>query len=368
VTAGGPARLVLSGVEEAPGLAQAVAAAHGHARFVEGRLEVTAAPERLIHAAGRVGGAPAAAAMRAAVLPAVAAWLAPPPDLVTPAGRLPTASRPTVMGVLNVTPDSFSDGGVAIGAEDHPRTALEAGAALFEAGADLVDVGGESTRPGAASVDEAEELRRVLPVVEGLAAAGGIVSIDTTKAAVARAAVAAGAAIVNDVSAGRDDPALLPTVAELEVPYVLMHRQGTPRTMQQDPTYVDVVGEVFDELADGLAALESAGMARDRVVIDPGIGFGKTLQHNLALLRHLRGFTSLGRPVLLGTSRKSFLGRLTGVDEAERRLEGSLATAVLGVEAGASLLRVHDVLATVRAVVVAHAVRTGEEGPWTASP
>jgi len=288
----------------------------------------------------------------------LASWRQPPPDLVTPAGVLPTATRPVVMGILNVTPDSFSDGGRAYLPGEHPRPALAAAAGLLEAGADVIDVGGESTRPGAVPVDADEELARVLPVVRELAAAGATVSIDTTKAVVARAALDAGAALVNDVSAGQLDPSLLDTVAAAEVPYVLMHMQGTPATMQQKPRYLDVVAEVHRALGTGLDALIARGIARERVVLDPGIGFGKRVEHNLALLRELATFTALGRPLLVGASRKSFIGQLTGDSPPDQRLEGSLAVAALAVAEGARLLRVHDVAATVRAVRVAHAVTT----------
>ena len=288
----------------------------------------------------------------------LASWRQPPPDLVTPAGVLPTATRPVVMGILNVTPDSFSDGGRAYLPGEHPRPALAAAAGLLEAGADVIDVGGESTRPGAVAVDADEELARVLPVVRELAASGATVSIDTTKAVVARAALDAGAALVNDVSAGQLDPSLLDTVAAAEVPYVLMHMQGTPATMQQKPRYLDVVAEVHRALGTGLDALIARGIARERVVLDPGIGFGKRVEHNLALLRELATFTALGRPLLVGASRKSFIGQLTGDSPPDQRLEGSLAVAALAVAEGARLLRVHDVAATVRAVRVAHAVTT----------
>ncbi|MFO7779824.1 MAG: dihydropteroate synthase [Nitriliruptoraceae bacterium] len=293
----------------------------------------------------------------------LASWRQPPPDLQTPAGALPTASRTVVMGICNVTPDSFSDGGVAYLPAEHPRPALTAAAALLEAGADVIDVGGESTRPGAEPVSVEEELRRVLPVVTELAASGAVVSIDTSKAAVARAALEAGAALVNDVSAGALDPVLLDTVAAAEVPYVLMHMQGTPRTMQHDPRYLDVVAEVHQALDTSLDRLTERGIDRERVVLDPGIGFGKRLEHNLALLRELSTFTAFGRPVLVGASRKSFLGTLTGGAEPTDRLEGSLAVATLAVAAGARILRVHDVAETVRAVRVAEAVCRSPEPP-----
>ncbi len=277
------------------------------------------------------------------------------PDVWTPAGMLPTSRRTVVQAVLNVTPDSFSDGGVHFRPGD-PSAAVEAGLALVEQGADLVDVGGESTRPGAVPVDVDEELRRVVPVVRGLADAGVMVSVDTVKAVVVRAAVDAGAAIVNDVSAGSLDPDLLPTIAALEVAYVLMHMQGTPRTMQVAPHYDDVVTEVRDHLERHLDRLEGLGIARDRVVVDPGIGFGKTVAHNVDLLRRLRELTTLGRPVLVGASRKSFLGHLTGQPDPTRRTAASIAAAALAVANGASIVRVHDVPETRDAVAVADAV------------
>ena len=359
VPTGGAARLALSQLPRADEVADAVRAARGVFHWVGERLIVTAVPSRLVDAAGRVGGLVLAEQMRTAVEPAVDAWLAGAPDVTTPNGTLTTSKRPLVVGVLNVTPDSFSDGGVHFAGDAHPAEAIAAGRALAVAGADLVDVGGESTRPGAEPVGVDEELARVVPVVEGLAGDGVAVSVDTTKAVVARAAVEAGASMVNDVSAGTMDEALLPTVAELGVPYVLMHMLGTPRTMQADPRYEDVVGEVYDFLAAQLAQLDALGVARERVVVDPGIGFGKRLEHNLALLRRLREFTSLGRPILIGASRKSFVGQLTGTEDPTDRLEGSLAAAALAVASGARVLRVHDVAATARAVAVAHAITTG---------
>lgn len=313
---------------------------------------------RLTAAASALRGALAVAEPRLAdhLDARLASWRQPPPDLVTPAGVLPTSTRTVVMGICNVTPDSFSDGGVAYLPADHPRPALAAAAALLGAGADVIDVGGESTRPGAEPVGLEEELHRVLPVVTELAASGAVVSIDTTKAAVARAALEAGAALVNDVSAGALDAALLDTVAAAEVPYVLMHMQGTPRTMQRDPRYLDVVAEVHRALDTGLDRLAERGIDPERVVLDPGIGFGKRLEHNLALLRELATFTGFGRPVLVGASRKGFLGTIMGADDPADRLEGSLAVAALAVAAGASLLRVHDVAETVRAVRVAEAI------------
>jgi dihydropteroate synthase len=358
VPTGGPARLVLSDLPRAQEIADRVAAARGVSNWVGDRLVVTAVPPRLIDAAGRVGGGELADLLRAAVDPAIDAWLDGAADLQLRSGVLATSERTQVVGILNVTPDSFSDGGASFDPDDHPGAAIAAGRALLDAGADVLDVGGESTRPGAEPVDVEDELRRVIPVVEALAGDGAVVSIDTTKARVAREAVAAGAMIVNDVSAGSLDDDLLPTVAELGVPYVLMHMRGTPKTMQQDPTYDDVVGEVFDFLARRLTDLQALGVPADHVIVDPGIGFGKTAAHNLALLRRLREFTSLGRPLMVGTSRKSFLGRVAGVTDPAARLEGSLATAALAVVSGARLVRVHDVAETVRAVATAQAVAT----------
>jgi len=253
------------------------------------------------------------------------------------------------MGVLNVTPDSFSDGGRFL----DPAAAVAHGRRLAAAGAAMVDVGGESSRPGAAPVDEAEELRRVLPVIEALAPEIRV-SIDTAKPAVARAAVAAGATLVNDVS---NSPDLARLAGELGVGYVVMHCQGTPRTMQVDPRYHDVVSEVGAFLIAGADQAAEAGV--EEIWVDPGIGFGKTTAHNLSLLRHLDRIVALGRPVLVGTSRKAFLGRLLadsdGVTDpvpTDDRLEASLATATWAITHGAAMIRVHDVRASVQATKV----------------
>jgi dihydropteroate synthase len=349
---GGPAKLVITGLRRARQVAEKVAAARGVYRIDGDRLTVHAVPSRLADAAGRVGGAPLADLLRSVVDPAIDAWRNPPPDVPIPTGTLPTSTRPVVLGVLNVTPDSFSDGGRHLA----PEAAVEAGLAMAAAGADVVDVGGESTRPGATPVDAATELDRVLPVLTALAEQGVTASIDTTKAAVAREAVAAGAAFVNDVSAGTFDADMLPTMAELDVPYVAMHIRGTPQTMQDQPAYDDVVAEVFEHLAERLRAFTAAGVPAERLIVDPGIGFGKTGEHNLILLRNLRDLTSLGRPVLVGVSRKRFIGRLTGVDVPAERMAGSLAAAAVAVARGARLVRVHDVRETVQAVAVASAI------------
>jgi dihydropteroate synthase len=282
-----------------------------------------------------------------------------PHDLRVGDRVLPTSTRCLVMGVLNVTPDSFSDGGRYL---DH-RTAVAHGMALAAEGADLLDVGGESSRPGATYIDQRTELDRVLPVIEGLAGAVDVpLSIDTRKSAVARAALAAGAAMVNDVSAGRDDPDIFGVAAEAKAPMVLMHMQGTPATMQHDPRYDDVVAEVAAFLADRAAAAEAAGVPHDALVIDPGIGFGKRDQHNYALLADLARFTLLGHPVLVGTSRKGFIGRALGLPELER-LEGSAATVVWAVERGARIVRVHDVRHMVRTVRMTEALMRGAAAP-----
>jgi dihydropteroate synthase len=259
-----------------------------------------------------------------------------------------------LMGILNVTPDSFSDGGLYMEEE----AAVEHGLRLAAEGADLVDVGGESTRPGAEPVSAEEELERVLPVVERLAGAGVRVSIDTSKAAVARAALAAGASLVNDVTALRSDPEMAGVVAEAGCDCCLMHMLGEPRTMQEDPRYEDVVSEVKAFLEERLAFAVSEGIADERVWLDPGIGFGKTVDHNLELLRRLDEIVALGRPVAVGTSRKSFLGRLTGQPEGER-LAGTIATSVIALERGASVFRVHDVAAVGQALAVAAATVSG---------
>lgn len=277
-----------------------------------------------------------------------------PPDLVIGDRTLHFGERTYLMGVLNVTPDSFSDGGRFA----DPAAAINAGRDLRAQGADIVDVGGESTRPGAAPVSVATEIARVQPVIAGLRAAGvGAISIDTRKAAVARAALAAGANMVNDVSGGYYEPELLAVVAAAGVPYVVMHTRDIPELMQQgDISYRDVVAEVSDWLAQAVARAIAAGVDRNRIVVDPGIGFGKTVAHNLALTRGLSTLRGLGHAVLYGPSRKSFIGRLLDDAPPAQRLEGTLAAVVLGVAHGADLVRVHDVDAVRRALAVADAV------------
>lgn len=244
------------------------------------------------------------------------------------------------MGVLNVTPDSFSDGGRFV---DTDRAVAHA-QAMARAGADIIDVGGESSRPGSQPVSAEEELRRVIPVIERLADL--LVSIDTTKAAVAEAALAAGARIVNDISALRFDPRMAEVVRAAGAGLVLMHMQGTPQTMQQNPRYDDVVSEVRAFLSERIRLAEAAGIARGQIAVDPGIGFGKTVEHNLKLLAHLDEFCSLGCALVVGVSRKSFIGKLLGRDVHER-LAGSLAAAAWAVARGANVVRAHDVAQTV---------------------
>jgi dihydropteroate synthase len=266
-----------------------------------------------------------------------------------------TMDRPRLMGILNVTPDSFSDGGLFLGAE-----AAAAQATAMARGAEIIDIGGESTRPGAVEVSVAEEIARTVPVIAALRAGGlsAPISIDTRKAPVAEAALQAGASIVNDVSAFDFDPALGPLVARTQAPVVLMHAQGVPASMQDDPRYGDVLLDVYDALATRLARAEALGIDRARIVLDPGIGFGKTLEHNLTLLRGLSLFHGLGCPILLGTSRKRFIGTIGKVTEPQDRAPGSIATALAGVAQGVQIVRVHDVPETRQALRLWHALNT----------
>jgi dihydropteroate synthase len=258
---------------------------------------------------------------------------------------------PRVMGIVNNTPDSFSGDGVGGDVE----LAVRRGLAMFKSGADLVDVGGESTRPGATPVSSNFEIVRTLPIVERLAKARpGRVSIDTMKPEVAQSALFAGASIVNDVS-GLRDPKMIEVVAEHDAAAVIMHMKGEPMSMQVAPRYRDVVADIIGFLHERVAAAETGGVSPAKIMIDPGIGFGKTIEHNLEILSRLREFKVLGKPVVIGVSRKSFIGKLTG-SPAQERLEGSLAAAVLAVKEGANIVRVHDVLQTVKALKVANAI------------
>jgi len=266
------------------------------------------------------------------------------------------------MGVVNATPDSFSDA--------HPgaRDAVEHGLALLAGGADLLDVGGESTRPGAGRVEQDEELRRVVPVVRELAAGGAVVSVDTVRARVAEAALEAGARMVNDVSGGTADPAMLPLVAAAGCPVVLMHRRGTSIDMARHAVYDDVVREVTDELQDRLAAASAAGVAEEQIVLDPGLGFAKTGEHNWELLRALPRLLALGRPVLVGASRKTFLGQLLAAPDGSARPPAgrdaaTAALTVIAAQAGVWAVRVHDVASSADAVRVLAAMRAGAPAP-----
>ncbi len=265
-----------------------------------------------------------------------------------------------IMGVVNVTPDSFSDGGLYLDS----AAAIEHARELAGQGAEILDVGGESTRPGASPVGEDEEMHRVVPVIEGLTG-GGVtaqISIDTSKLAVARAALDAGASLVNDVTAFRGDPSLAGLVADRGCDCCLMHMLGEPRTMQEDPRYGDVVADVKAFLEERLAFAVSQGVAEERILLDPGIGFGKTVDHNLELLRRLDELVALGRPVVVGTSRKSFLGRLTGQSDPAKRLAGTIATNVIAYERGARVFRVHEVAPVRDALLVAAATVSAR---WT---
>jgi dihydropteroate synthase len=263
------------------------------------------------------------------------------------------------MGVLNVTPDSFSDGG----RWSEPGAAVAHARQMVEAGADLIDIGGESTRPGSQRVEAGEQIRRVLPVVETLTRELGgrcTLSIDTTRSAVARAALDAGASLINDISGGTDDPGVLALAGERRTPIVLMHMQGQPATMQNAPNYVDVVTQVREFLLDRAESAAAAGVPKSRILLDPGIGFGKTASHNLELLRHLRTLAGEGYPLVLGTSRKGFIGRISGEAEPAGRLFGTAASVAWCVANGAAVVRVHDVEPMARVVRVIRAIQTGE--------
>jgi dihydropteroate synthase len=270
------------------------------------------------------------------------------------AGTRPWSPGPVVVGILNVTPDSFSDGGNFL----DPEAAAEHATIMLDEGAGIIDVGGESTRPGSDPVPQEEEVRRVVPVIERIIAARpeAVLSVDTYRSATAAAALDAGAIIVNDVSALRGDPRMASLVAEAGCPVILMHMQGEPKTMQREPRYSDVVREVKDFLLSRAEHAVATGVSQKNIIVDPGIGFGKTVDHNLALLRNLEAVVDLGFPVLVGASRKRFIGSITGVEEAADRVFGTVATTVLAYEKGATLFRVHDVRANSEALTVAEAV------------
>ena len=275
-------------------------------------------------------------------------WLAAPP----------ATRRPLIMGVLNVTPDSFSDGGRYA----DPRVAVDVALQMVSDGAAVIDIGGESTRPGAQPVPADQQVRRVLPVIEGIVRANLPVtlSIDTTRAQVGQAALDVGATLLNDISAGRDDPDMLPLAASRCAPIVLMHMQGTPATMQADPNYSDVVAEVCRHLLDRAAAAVGAGVTRSNVLLDPGIGFGKTMTHNLQLLRDLPRLAGLGYPLLVGTSRKKFIGTLTSEMAPDDRVMGTAASVAWSIANGAAIVRVHDVAAMAKVVRVVRAIMEPE--------
>jgi dihydropteroate synthase len=270
------------------------------------------------------------------------------------AGTLTDGPGPVVVGILNVTPDSFSDGGGFL----DPEAAAEQAATMLDEGADMLDVGGESTRPGSHPVSQEEEIRRVVPVLKRILSARpeAVISIDTYRSGTATAALEAGASLVNDVTALRGDPRMVSVVEGAACPVILMHMQGEPKTMQKEPHYEDVVGEVRDFLAERAEYAVAAGVRPENVIVDPGIGFGKNLEHNLALLRNLDAVVDLGFPVLIGASRKRFIERITGVQEARDRVSGTVATTVLAYERGATFFRVHDVRANREALAVAEAV------------
>jgi len=275
------------------------------------------------------------------------------------AGSSLTFSQTRLMGIINATPDSFSDGG------DHfaPKDAVAAAQDMTSQGADILDIGGESTRPGAKTVWEGDEIDRVVPVLQGCSAMGPVLSLDTRKAAVMEAGLIAGAQVINDVSALSFDAESLAVVAKSSAPVILMHAQGDPQSMQKSPTYSDVVLEVYDALSGRIGACIDAGIDRARIAIDPGLGFGKTLQHNLSLINNLSIFHGLGCPVVLGVSRKRFIGALADVEDPKDRLPGSLAAAMAGLQNGVHILRVHDVAQTRQMLDVWRGLRDAAQMP-----
>lgn len=309
---------------------------------------VMGSADQLSTAAAKIGGD-----VGARIETALQGYLAPATRVLRCRGReIPLGERTLVMGIINLTPDSFSGDG--LGAE--VEAAMAQGKQMVADGADMLDIGGESTRPGSEPVGEEEELRRVLPVIEGLAAAVEVpLSIDTYKSRVARAALEAGAHIVNDISGLHADEEVAGVTAEAGAGVVIMHIRGTPREMQKDPKYADVIGEIGDYLEEGIGRAAQAGIAREQLILDPGIGFGKRLEHNLEILRRLREFRSLGCPLLVGTSRKSMIGAILDLP-ADQRVEGTAATVALAIAAGADIVRVHDVKEMVRVAKVADAI------------
>lgn len=268
------------------------------------------------------------------------------------------SKRTYIMGILNVTPDSFSDAGIYFDKEK----AVEHAVRMQDEGADIIDVGGESTRPGSEAVSVEEEIRRVVPVIEVLAKKVNIpISVDTYKSPVAEAALSAGASIVNDISGLRFDYKMSEVVARNKVPVVIMHIKGTPKEMQKNPTYRALIPEIMDYLQKGMNIARESGISDDKIIIDPGIGFGKTVEHNLEIIRRLKEFTDLGKPILLGPSRKSFIGKILGDLSVTERLEGTASAVAIGIFNGANIIRVHDVKAMVRAARVADAIAKSKE-------
>jgi len=369
VVARGLSRAVIVGplsLEQALGLRRAakevgalavLAKPAGRADPTRAEVVVMGGMEQLLATAARVSGE-----MAARMEAAVKGFGAPAQRVLRCRGReLKLGEKTLVMGIVNVTPDSFSGDGLGSDAE----AAVAQGLRMVEEGADLLDIGGESTRPGSEPVSKEDELRRVLPVIEGLSREVQVpISVDTYKSEVAREALARGAAIVNDISGLHADPELARVAAEAGAAVIVMHIQGTPRDMQKEPKYADVIGEISEYLAEGIARGEAAGLTREQIVVDPGIGFGKTLEHNLEILRRLREFRSLGCPVMVGTSRKSMIGKLLGDLPPDQRVEGTAATVALAVAAGADIVRVHDAKEMARVARVADAIlRVKYEAP-----
>lgn len=355
-------RLVVSRVSKPDRLKSAWSSSGATIERAGERISATTTVEALARAAGRSLDRDEAVALDRSLRESVAAWVGGAPALRARGRHLPSDQRPLVMGIVNVTPDSFADGGLY--PEGHPGRAIDHARALVAAGADIIDVGGESTRPGAGEVAAEEELVRVLPVIRALVSDGTCVSIDTRKTEVAAAALKEGVAIVNDVGAARNLD-LVAQAARTGAVYVLMHSRGTPADMQSHTDYDDVVAEVFEFLVDGLEACATAGLAREQIILDPGIGFAKTATQNLALLRAVPQLRGLGRPVMIGASRKSFLSTVAGAGDPADRVSGSLAVAVQAVLDGAAFLRVHDVAETVQAARTARAIVTGKTD-WVA--
>jgi dihydropteroate synthase len=351
---GVPARLAARLRQELQALGGEAVAAAGSTTATDVLLVGT--PQVLALLRERLAAAAGQAAELADALAMLQRNLERPPDFLSGRSCRLSLGRPLIMGILNVTPDSFSDGGRYQSLDAAVRRGLE----LAAEGADLIDVGGESTRPGAAAISAQEEMDRVAPVIEALRRELALpLSVDTSKAAVARAAMTAGAEFINDISGLRFDPEMAATAATTGAGLFLMHTRGRPEQMQQDTKYADLLGAVIDYLRDALQQAVAAGVSEEKLAVDPGIGFGKSVEGNLELLRRLPELLSLGRPVLLGTSRKGFIGRVVGQAVPEQRFAGTLATVALGVARGAHIFRVHDVRSAREAALMAWAVCRG---------